>query len=264
MPGEREGIMAEQIDLDELVEQLKVEFRDDTQDRLTLMYQALKGCAEGRVGSADAIRDLRRETHSLKGTGASFGFPIVSLIAQRMETYLLGLKDLDEKQIGHLLVFCDRMAEMTDRDIQPDLPETNGIIRALPVRYEFDVTDIDVHDVDIMLVTPNKLVARKVTAELAACGFKVNTVTDPIEAIGIAVRNPPDMVIAAAVMDGLGGIDLIRGLKAIGVTSDVPMALLTSLDPSTLRGVPPDTALIHLGPAFQDDIALAITRFNLG
>jgi len=256
--------MAEPMDHDELIEQLAVEFRDDTQDRLSVVYTAVRAMTEGRVPVLEGLRDIRREAHSLKGTGASFGYPIVTLIAQRLETYLHGLKDLDEKQSAAILVFADRIAEMTDRQVQPDLVETNQIIRALPVRYEFDVTDVEVHDVDIMLVTPNKIVAKRVGRELAACGFKVNVVADPIEAISIAVRMPPDMVIAAAVMDGLGGVDLIRGLKAISVTEGVPMALLTSLDVDTIKGMPPGTGVIRLGPAFQDDIAAAITRFDLG
>ncbi|MFM2044687.1 MAG: hypothetical protein RLY86_3263 [Pseudomonadota bacterium] len=256
--------MADHHDFDELMQQLRVEFRDDVQDRLQIIYGAVKGMKEGRVAIGDGIRDLRREANSLKGTGSSFGYPIVTLIAQRMETFLAGLKDLDEKQLSAMLVFADRIAEMADREVQPDLPETNQIIRALPVRYEFDITDVEVRDVDIMLVSPNKLVGKRVATELAACGFKVNSVVDPIEAISLAVRMPPDMLIASAVMDGLGGIDLIRGLKAMSMTAGMPAALLTSLDPKTLKDVPDQAAIIRLGPDFQDDVAAAITRFNLG
>ncbi|WP_114391554.1 Hpt domain-containing protein [Oleisolibacter albus] len=256
--------MTERQDQDDLAEQLIVEFRDDVQDRLGGIYAALGSVAEGQISATDALRDLRREIHSLKGAGTSYGYPIISLIAQRMDTFVQGLKDLDSKQIGQLHVFADRIAEMAERLALPDVTETNQIIRALPVRYEFDITDVEVRDVEVLLVTPNKLVARRVTTELGACGFKVNTVSDPIEAIGIAVRMPPDMVIASAVMDGLGGVDLIRGLHAISVTETVPMALLTSLDADSLKGMPPGTAVVRLGPSFQDDIAAAITQANLG
>jgi len=256
--------MAERLDQDELMDQLKVEFRDDVQDRLGRIYGMLEAVSDGRMSAAEGLREIRRDAHSLKGAGGSFGFPIISLIGQRLETYLFGLKDLNSRQLADLHVFADRIAEMAERDEQPDLAETNQIIRTLPVRYEFDVTDIEIRDIDIMLVTPNKVVAKRVAAELAACGFKINTVPDPIEAIGVAVRNPPDMLIVSAIMDGLGGIDLIRGLNAISVTRNVPAALLTSLDASTLKDVPDGVAIVRLGPTFQDDVAGAITRFNLG
>lgn len=256
--------MVEQTDFDDLVEQLKVEFRDDVHDRLGALYETLKAVSLGRMSSTDGLLAIRRDSHSLRGAGSSFGFPLVSLIAQRLEAYLTNLKDLTESQIVDLHTFADRIAEAADRDDTPDLAATNSVIRALPSRYEFDIADVEIHDVDIMLVSPNKIVARRVAAELAACGFKVNTLVDPIEALSVAVRVPPDMIIASAVMDGLGGVDLIRALKAISLTETVPMALLTSLDATSLKGVPDDVAMVRLGPGFGDDIASAITRFNLG
>ncbi len=255
--------MAE-VDMDELLEQLKSEFSDYISDRLSSIYGTLDQVKTGVVKGGDALRELRREIHSLKGSGSTFGYPIVSLIAQRLETYCSDLKDLDEKQVAAIQTFADRIAEMAELEEQPDIAATNQIIRRLPTRFEFDITDVEVRDVEIMLVTPNKLVARKAAAELAACGFRVNIVPDPIEAISIAVRMPPDMIIASAVMDGLGGIDLIRGLRAMSVTSHVPAALMTSMGADQLKGVPTDAGVIRLGATFGDDIAAAITRFNLG
>lgn len=255
--------MAE-ADMDELLEQLKSEFSDYMSDRLAALYGALDALKAGQSTGSDTLREIRREIHSLKGAGSTFGYPIVSLIAQRMETYVSDLKDLDEKQVADVQIFADRMAEMAELEEQPDISATNQIIRRLPTRYEFDITDVEVRDVEIMLVTPNKLVARKATAELAACGFRVNTITDPIEAISIAVRVPPDMIIASAVMDGLGGIDLIRGLQAMSVTANVPAALMTSMGADQLKGMPDGVGVIRLGTSFGDDIAAAITRFNLG
>lgn len=255
--------MAEQ-DFDDLVDRLRVEFRDDVQDRLGGVYETLKALALGRKTTTDALLEIRRDAHSLRGSGTSFGFPLVSLIAQRMEAYLADLRDLTELQISHLHIFADRIAEAADREEVPELSITNGILRSLPTRYEFDVADVDVQDVDIMLVSPNKLVSRRVAGELAACGFKVNILADPIEALALAVRVPPDMVIVSAVMDHLGGIDLLRALRAISLTEKVPAALLTSMDPASLKGVPDDTLFIRLGAQFGDDVAAAITHFDLG
>ena len=63
-------------------------------------------------------------------------------------------------------------------------------------------------------------------------------------------------------MDALTGVDLIRGLKAISITADVPMAVLTSLD--TKPDVPSDVAIIRVGPSFGEAFANAITHFDLG
>jgi CheY-like chemotaxis protein len=258
------SLMSLPIDTDDLADQLRVEFRDDAQDRLALIYQTLDKRAENKLTDEEALILLRREASKLRGIGSSCGFPLVNLIAHRLETYLSGnLTRLNERQIEDVMAFADRLSVAVDREERPDVATTNQIIRTLPVRYEFDITDIEVHDVEIMLVTPSKVVSKLVSTELGACGFRTVVVRDPIESIALAVRMPPDMIIASAVMDGLGGMDLLRGLKAMTPTHKVPMALLTSLD-SVVKDVPEGIMVIRVGANFGDDFAAAITKFNLG
>lgn len=252
---------------DDLEDRLRVEFMDDARDRLQVMYEAIDSVAKGTRSGGDTLGVVRIECHNLKGMGTSFGFPVVSLIAHRLEDYLNGLKELKEpRHISDVQVFLDRVSEMVDRIQQPAVAETNQIIRALPVRYQFDITDVEIRNVEVMLVTPSKVVARKVEGELAACGFRVVRVVDPIESISLAVRVPPDFLMASMVMDGLSGLDLIRGLRAMSITKSVPMALLTSLDLNhpTLKEIPPGVAVIRAGEHFGEDFAEAVTRFNLG
>jgi len=252
------------LDADELADQLRVEFKDDAQDRLDLIYQTLDKRQTDALSDEETLMILRREASKLRGIGSSCGFPLVNLIAHRLETYLGGnLSRLNERQIDDVTKYADRLAMAVDGEERPDVSATNLIIRALPVRYEFDITDVEVHDVEIMLVTPSKVVSKLVSTELGACGFRTVVMRDPIESIALAVRMPPDMIIASAVMDGLGGLDLIRGLKAMTPTHHVPMALLTSLD-NAVKDVPDGVAIIRVGSHFGDDFAAAITRFNLG
>ncbi|CAK0748213.1 Hpt domain-containing protein [Azospirillaceae bacterium] len=258
--------MAKPLSAEDIEDRLFIEFVDDARDRLQVLNHALERLANRQSTDADIIALVRKEAHNLKGCGTSFGFPAVSLIAHRLEDYLSGLTRLTDRQREDIQVFLDRIAEVVDRTKQPELAETNRIIRSLPVRYVFEVADVDVHDIEIMLVTPSKVMAKKVGTELAACGFRAITVHDPIESISLAVRMPPDMVIASLVMDGLSGLDLIRGLRAMSVTQKVPMALLTSLDldNAVLREVPVGVGVIRVGSHFGEDFAAIITRFNLG
>lgn len=252
------------LDIDELADQLRLEFRDDAQDRLDTMHRTLDKHAAGTLADRETLVLLRREAGKLRAIGSSCGFPLVSLIAHRLEVYLGGtLTRLTDRQLADIIRFADRLGQAVDLEERPNVADTNQIIRALPVRYEFDITDIEVRDVEIMLVTPSKVVSRLVGTELAACGFRTVVVHDPIESIALAVRMPPNMIIASAVMDGLGGLDLLRGLKAMTPTQAVPMALLTSLD-TAVAEVPSGIALIHVGSQFGDDFAAAITKFNLG
>ncbi len=258
--------MAANLSSDDLEDRLRMEFVDDARDRLELMNAALADRSKGVRSDAETIGLLRLEAHNFKGMGTSFGYPTVSLVAHRLEDYLSGLKQLDLRNLSDAQLFVDRISELVDRAEQPLLAETNRIIRALPVRYEFQVTDVEVRNVEIMLVTPSKVIAKKLGAELAACGFRTMTVTDPIESISLAVRVPPDMVIASMVMDGLSGLDLIRGLHAMSITQNVPMALLTSLnlDHPSLKEIPHGVSVIRVGEHFGDDFAAVVSKHNLG
>lgn len=258
--------MAANFSSDDLEDRLRLEFIDDARDRLEVMNRALEGGTKGTRTDAEVIGVLRLEAHNFKGMGTSFGFPTVSLVAHRLEDYLNGLRKLDPKQLSDAQIFLDRIAGLVDRAEQPQLAETNQIIRALPVRYELQITDVEVRNVEIMLVTPSKVVAKKVGSELAACGFRTVTVGDPIESITHAVRVPPDLLIASMVMDGLSGLDLIRGLRAMSVTHHVPMALLTSLtlDNPALKEIPQGVSVIRVGEHFGDDFAAVVAKYNLG
>ncbi len=84
------SLMSLPIDTDDLADQLRVEFRDDAQDRLALIYQTLDKRAENKLTDEEALILLRREASKLRGIGSSCGFPLVNLIAHRLETYLSG------------------------------------------------------------------------------------------------------------------------------------------------------------------------------
>jgi len=254
------GVSAEQLE-----QRLRVEFVDDARDRLDRLYQQLSAMKQAGGGGGEAIAVLTREAQNLRACGTAFGYPAVSLVAHRLENYLSGVDSVTEMQVGDLYVFVDRIAALVDRPTQPDLKETNEIVRKLPTRYVFDVSDVEIRDVEIMLVTPSRTVAKMVGTEMAACGYRPVTVHDPIESLRLAVRLPPAMIVASMVMDNLTGLDLLRAFRAITPTRSVPLALLTSLDAqnAALKDLPNGAVIVRTGAHFSDDFAAAVTRFDL-
>ncbi len=72
---------------DEMMRVLQTELQDDASDRLAEMSRLLERMsAEGP--SDPALASLRRLAHNMKGIGGSFGYPALSQIAHRMESYL--------------------------------------------------------------------------------------------------------------------------------------------------------------------------------
>src|SRR5258707_3436570 len=117
-----------------------------------------------------------------------------------------------------------------------------------------------------MLVTPTRTIAKLLSQQIIACGFRVNSVQDPIEGLTMAVRTRPDMIITSQAMKGMTGVDLICALKAIAVTQPIPAAILTSQELTTtvFERLPKGVVILRTGEQFADDFGAAIAQFGLG
>src|SRR3546814_20923481 len=112
-------------------------------------------------------------------------------------------------------------------------------------------------DKDVTLVLPQRSAAKVVGRELAACGYRVSTVLNPIEALELILETKPDLVITTQVMPRMSGVDLTCALAAMPATKAIPVALLTSLDPdyADLRALPMSVGLFRRGTPFGDYLA---------
>src|SRR3546814_11234097 len=111
-------------------------------------------------------------------------------------------------------------------------------------------------DKDVALVLPQRSAAKVVGRELAACGYRVSTVLNPIEALELILETRPDLVITAQVMPRMSGVDLACALAAMPATKAIPVALLTRLDPdhTDLRALPMTVGLIRRRIHFAHDL----------
>lgn len=233
--------------IDNMVAKLSQEFLVDTVDTLSELGILVSETIAGKVEAVYALPTIRRETHTLKGLGTSFGFPSLTVIAHRLENYLVDLETLDKRQMEDVLKFFDRMQEIADTGVNPDDEAVSKIVRALPAKGAASEDFEAVSDLEILLVAGSRIVGRAIEGELNKRGYRVVTVTSPIDVFEMAIRTRPDMIIASALMDKISGIDLARALKSMTATQDIPFALLTSFDAShpELRKLPSGVALLH-------------------
>lgn len=252
---------------EELAQRDELEFRDEATQHIAEMNRLLDEIAA--TGRAEKpIEDLRRHGHELQGAGRSFGYPALSLVAQRLGSYLDDMSTWSAQSPRDLQVFVDRLGEMLERRSQPADEEIAAILRALPAGAPagFSGTDVEIRHVEVLLVTPTRAIARLLAQQIRACGFRITTLADPLEGLEVALRLRPDMVLTSQVMKGLSGVDLLRALRAIEATEKIPGAVLTSqeLDSAAFARLPQGTAIIRAGSHFADDFAKAVTGFGLG
>lgn len=237
----------------DLVQNLLDEFLAETAERVHDL--------EKRVAVGMDLADVRRFAFEVAGQAHNFSQPLIETVARRMDNYLSAIDRLTEGRRDALLAFLACMADILEGAIPADA-DPALVARSLPARPNaFNIGDIEVRDVEVMLVMLHGAQTHFVEREMQACGYRVSIVTSTIRALDQAVHTRPDMVIISAVMPGLSGIDLTVALTAMPETRNIPVALITSLEPGddALAFLPDRVPIIRKGPSFGDDLATALS-----
>lgn len=242
------------------------EFLDEVRDVINVMQVVLGNLRSGSVNAKEAMSSLRRAALNLKTAGLAVESPLIKLITHRLDEYLSVLSAPTPGQIGEIEFFLDKVTAVCDGEI-PDQADAVTVVRQLPrkQRTDIDFGNIEQKNIEVLMVVPEKVLSHIVERELAACGYRVSNARNPFQAIEMAVRTKPDMVIAAMELDQISGVDLVSALSNMAPTQQIPCAVLTSYQwgHPKLRHLPPRAAIIHKGPRFGDDLADTLAKFGI-
>ena len=61
-------------------------------------------------------------------------------------------------------------------------------------------------------------------------GYRTVSVSDGREAVALALREPPDLILLDMMMPGMDGFDVARALKADSSLQRIPLIIVSSLD----------------------------------
>lgn len=250
--------------IDTALDELRADFLAGARDRLDEIEDGLWSLENPEVDAAEELLTIRREIHSIKGMGTTFGFPSITIIAHRLEDYLADVESPGARHVEDIAVFLDHMRDIVNLAVDPGAEATDALVRSLPVNFTFNVDDVQTRNVEILLVIPARTVAHFVSSELRACGYRLTMAATPVQALELTILMKPDLIVTAMVMEHLSGIDLARAIRAMSNTEHIPMALLTSTSACSpeLRRLPPDVEIIRLGNHLGDDLARVIARFE--
>ena len=241
------------------------EFRDEVRDTVSEMSVLLGNLRSRSVGLADGLAALRRNASNLRSQAQALADPLLKLVTHRLDEYVSELKDVGPAQTEEVEVFVAKIERLIEGEAVAE-HEIARVVRSLPAKRAADVDfSIVKKDVEILLVVPEKALARIVERELAACGYRTSVVRDGFEALETVVRTRPNMVIASMELGVLSGVDLGCALAAMPATDGIPYAVLTSYEWGNpkLKGLPPRAAVIRKGSLFGDDLAESLARFAI-
>jgi CheY-like chemotaxis protein len=244
--------------------QAEQELIDEARDVVAELELRLQAVRTGHADRADAAKRLLQDASNLRLKTRSVSMAGLDALTHRLEDYLAATGRVEDRHVDDLQAFADRIGALLDGEaLEPEaMPE---MVRALPRKPAFEVRDVTISEIEVMLVMPQRSAARVVERELAACGYRVSTVLQPFEALQLIVATKPDMIITGMVMPGLSGVDLACAVSAMPSTRHIPVALLTGLEPNhpDLAALPMNAGLIRRGPQFGDDLAHVLQRFRI-
>ena len=218
-----------------------------------------------RVDGADKdgiLEVFRAGLDRLMNLRNSVDKPLFDLLLRRMENYIGDLTDPTDDQLSDIDAFLDVMHGVLDGEIGGEINEAE-FFRSLPVRRPADLEDFRALDLEILVVDTNKTGARIVQRELVNCGYRVSLANRSFEALELAIRTRPDMIISSGVLDEMSGVDLGSALAVVQTTESIPFALLTSSNDASLKRLPKSAAIIKKGGGFSDDFADALEKFGI-
>lgn len=245
------------IDQD-LLNELRNEAIDSAEDRITNLEEAIQGFLDGNIEAAHAFAAVKLEAHSLKSVAASFEMKALKALCHRFEDFIFIEKTLNPDLAKQMMKFVDELSRALEAwKVGHDI-DVYQVMRTLPAKGPgsgFEVADVAVADVEVMLVMEPGTATKIVTRELVECGYRMVNVAGTMDALQLIPVMRPDLVIASRVMPELSGVDLACALRAMPTTRNIPVALIASVDNEQIADLPDDVPILRKGGNFGDDVA---------
>ncbi|MBB4210752.1 Hpt domain-containing protein [Rhodothalassium salexigens DSM 2132] len=246
---------------------LTAEALDAADDRIAEINRQIAAARAGEQSPETALSEIRGLANSLKGVGQTYGISVLRVLSHRLEDYLAEVKDLSDAVLDDVQVFADRTAEALETHLKASADEIAQFVRRLPAKGSagFEVSDVRVRDIEVMLVMEPSTATRFVTRELQECGYRMTNVWSTIDAFQLVPHIRPDLVIVSNVMRDLTGVDFCCAIKAMPSTKDTLVALLTSerRDNAAFKALPEGVPVLSKSSRFGDDVTRVFSDLGL-
>lgn len=253
---------------EEFLSEFTALFLEDSRQKVSELEALAKALRQtGKAG--ERYFEFMRLVHSLKGTAPTFGFPTVGMIAHRLEDYVNNVTGLDDKTIHDVYVYIDAIGRIIDDGRNPAQEIEALILRALPSAVNIGDFSIEHNPIKALFIGPKNVQYTIVEHELKSCGFSVTNSQHSFQAVEMALRMQPDLIMICNVIDILGGIEVAHILHAINATREIPIIFVTSDithdvgQMKTLKSRLPEKVEIVRKSHFPDDFADAILALDI-
>lgn len=233
-------------------------------DAVSFFEMLIENACADMANAAEAVDLMQAEAGTLRRHYSLSEHPLIGILVRRLSSFLSSIDQPTKSHIDDLQTYVDVLRGVLDGEIDFETDQAE-FARSLPVFAPLDVEGVDDCRLEVILADPHRAAAKFIERMLAKRGMHVTVVHHAFEALELALRTKPDLVISSGLLDVIAGADLARMLRALPQVGDMPVMLVTSLDPShrSLQGLPPRVSIIHKNDTFSQSLDNALRAFDL-
>jgi HPt (histidine-containing phosphotransfer) domain-containing protein len=254
--------------VEEIIASLVPKFIEDVRDTLCTLNDQVEALRKPET-QAEAANDFMRQVHGIKGTAGTFGFSFIAVICHKLEDYMIRTPIFTRKETDDILVFLQAIESILQRGSDPADDEGFRIFRSLPSYIDLDKFVMDVKPVQSLFIGPRDVQFLIIERQLSNCGIRSTNASKSLQAIELAVRTRPDLVMVSNIIDSISGTEVANVLNSINATKAIPIMFIISEidirdDGRRLREVLPSRVrIVRKGVKFPDDFADALVALNI-
>ncbi len=200
--------------------------RDDFVRELPERCDLLEECvlALGQ-GTADAFDELFRHIHSLKGSGGTFGVPVITSICHQFESFVSAARGrFDPLAVSYALSYVDLLRRVAVT------PERDGVFATA---IEQDLEQLRISSMpgcaSVLLVEPSVATRKFCQGVLEPLSVRLVSQDRGLSALELLLHQPFDLLVAARELPDLNALALVAALRESGSRNkDIPVILISS------------------------------------
>jgi CheY-like chemotaxis protein/HPt (histidine-containing phosphotransfer) domain-containing protein len=204
--------------------------------------------AQGRKDKG-AFDELFRNIHSLKGSGGTFGLPIISSICHQFESFVSAVRGrFDPLAVSQALSYVDLLRRVAET------PERDG---AFALAIEHDLEQLRLSSMpgcaSVLLVEPSIAARQFCLGALEPLSVRLVSQDRGLSALELLLHQPFDLLVAARELPDLNALGLVAALRESGGRNkDIPVILISS-------NIVPAPAYLHISNTIKRDAKFVST-----
>ncbi len=209
-------------DLSLILAGLQVEFLAELPERCDRLESRLMALERSESGAFD---ELYRQVHSLKGTGGTYGIPIITTICHHFENFIAEAhQPFDHDAVRISLTFVDLLRQT----VQPEGRSPAGAAKIEETLQHLHLSNLKGR-ASVLVVEASAAMQRLFHGAIAAPSVQVTTLNSGLAALERLLREPFDLMVASLELPDLNAVALTAAIReSCSCNAEIPVILVSS------------------------------------